>query len=96
MATYQQNHGLKEWRISPKPNQTNSTPRETTMGQVQRITGGDPTKLGHFGPSPGAAGHTPTYSDRPDVWSVDSCHLSNDGYMGIEVELMLKMVVWLF
>jgi len=34
-----------KWRTSPKSNQTNSTLRNTTMGQVQEIIGGSPTKL---------------------------------------------------
>jgi hypothetical protein len=34
-----------KWRTSPKSNQTNSTLRNTTMGQVQEITRDNPTKL---------------------------------------------------
>ena len=43
------------WRISPKPNQINSTLRQTTMAQDKKPTGGNPPKMGTFGPSQGAA-----------------------------------------
>ena len=35
-----------KWRTIPKSTQTNSTLCNTTMAQVQKITGGGPMKMG--------------------------------------------------
>ena len=43
-----------KWRTSPKSNQTNSTPHQTTMGQDKKFTGGHQSKRDVIWPSQGA------------------------------------------
>jgi hypothetical protein len=73
-----------------KPNQLNST--RNHHGPSPEDHRRRPDEVGPIWTWPWC-GHTPICSIQPNLWSVDSYCLSNDGCMGIVVELMWRMAV---
>ena len=94
--TIRQIKGPDKWRTSSKskPNQLNSTWNH--HGSSLHDHRSPPTKDGLDPAQPWCDRTTPIGSVWPELWSVDSYRLSNNSCMGIMVELMLMMAVWLF